>query len=79
MKRKDEGRFSTDEIEVTPEMIEAGVSVLCGYETLTAGAFIGLGKCTAPCVTDCSYLGINNTRKPHQAKLEIYGQVRLGV
>ncbi len=25
-----------EEIEITPEMIEAGASVLCGFETLTA-------------------------------------------
>jgi hypothetical protein len=43
MERKDEGR-STEEIEVTPEMIEAGVSVLCGYETLTAGESYWAGE-----------------------------------
>jgi hypothetical protein len=26
-----------DEIEITPEMIEAGVAILYGYETLTRG------------------------------------------
>lgn len=27
----------TEEIEITPEMIEAGASILCGFETETAG------------------------------------------
>jgi hypothetical protein len=29
------GDGAPDEIEVTPEMIEAGARLLCGYETLT--------------------------------------------
>lgn len=31
------GRRDTDELEITPAMIGAGIGVLCKYETETAG------------------------------------------